>query len=64
MTFSVGSLEEVTGLWGYGMMKLWDVVLDVWYKSTRFRDHNLINSPFKILRCFHRIPRGWKFMAL
>jgi len=52
-------------LQGYGMMRLWDhVVLDVWYSSTRFRGHNHINSPFKILRCFHRILRGWEFMAL
>jgi len=49
---------EVTGLWGYGMMRLSDhIVLDVWYSSTRFRGHNLINSSIKILRCFHRIFR-------
>jgi len=41
--------DEVVGSCGSG------------YSSTRFRGHNFINSPFKILRCFHRIPRDWVY---
>jgi len=38
-------------------MGLWDDEVVGSYGSGRFRGHNLINSPIKILRCFHRILR-------
>jgi len=46
-------------------MRLWDdkiVGSGCMILCTRFRGHNLINSPIKILRCFYWIPRGWEFM--
>jgi len=47
----------VIGWWGCGITWFWTY-------DTQVRGHNLIKSPFKILHCFHRIPRGWEFMAL
>jgi len=61
-TFLVGSLEwrgyGVMGWWGYGIMWFW--MYDIQVQGSE----SLINSPIKILRCFHQIPRGWEFMAL